>query len=176
MMQVFLRKGIVLLAIGLLTACSNSDGQSVVFEKQSDEEGEGLQAVKDIKGYDTISVFFNSELPIDEKSAGFFVNNLSDECYCINTLEELKKMYSGDHQIPEIDFKNYTLIIGQHIMPCSGYMIEKQEIVLRDNNPVLNLTVHNKYEYKPALLTPLYFWGVYTKLYKSNVDVNLIIL
>ena len=158
------------------TFFSETNNWKLIIYYDETSRGDVLKPVKEIKGYDTISDFFNSELPIDVHSAGFFVNHDKDECYVINTLEGLKSIYSGGNQIPKIDFEKYTLIIGQHIMPASGYIIEKQEMVLRDNIPVLNLIVNNKYEYKPTLYTPLYFWGVYPKLYKSNVDVNIIIL
>lgn len=157
----------ILLSTSIFYACSHQ-GET--------NRSDILKPVIEIKGYNTISDFFNSELPVDANSASFFVNSEKDECYVINTLEGLKSIYNGDHQIPEIDFEKYTLIIGQHIMSASGYIIEKQEVVLRDNDSVLNIFVNNKYEYKPSLYTPLYFWGVYPKLYKFNVDVNIIIL
>ncbi len=163
-----------LLSLGMFCACSNSD--------EMNSGSAGILPISEEDGHTTISDFFNSELPSDTYSKGFFtVSNQKieeDICKVINSREELQAIYSGDKVLPEIDFQRYTLIIGQRMMPALGYRLIKQELITNtmDNNPVLNLYVNNIYEYKPAMIAPLYFWGIYSKREITNIKINIVML
>ena len=162
----------LVLSFRLFSACSNSDEMNI--------DSAGILPISEEDGHTTISDFFNSELPSDTYSESFFVvsNQKIEEdiCKVINSGEELQTIYSGDKVLPEIDFQRYTLVMGQTIMPAHGYRLVKQELITNalDFSPVLNLYVNNIYEYKPAAIAPLYFWGIYPKMDISYIKINVI--
>lgn len=61
-------------------------------------------------------------------------------------------------------------------MPEGGYKCVKQELfnTTMDSTPVLNLYVEDTYEYNPCVITPLYFWGLYSKMHISNITINIV--
>ena len=162
----------VLVSFGMFSACSNSD--------EMNSGSAGILPISEEDGHTTISDFFNSELPSDTDSKSFFIvsNQKIEEdiCKVINSREELQAIYSGDKVLPEIDFQCYTLVIGQTMMPALGYRLVKQELITNamDQSSVLNLYVKNIYEYKPAMIAPLYFWGIYPKMDLSVIKINVI--
>ena len=160
----------LLLSLGMFYACSNEDETVNVYVPI--EEGED---------YAAIANFFNLELSSDIYSQGFFVDsqnstNVGEEvCKIINSRKELKDIYSGDKDLPEIDFTKYTLIVGYIIMPDLGNNCVRQELVYTTTNssPVLNLYVKNENEYKPTVISTLYFWGLYPKMQHSKISVTI---
>jgi len=175
----------VLLSFGILSACSNDDEFDNSTNDSSQEDSKDtkkvLNPIEEGDGFAAIFEFFNSEMPFSTYSKSFFVSypqneNVGEEvCKIINSTKELESIYSGDKDLPEIDFQQYTLVIGQIIMPAGGYKCVKQELVniTRDSSHVLNLYVENIYEYKPCVITPLYFWGLYPKIHLSNITINI---
>ena len=120
----------------------------------------------------------NSELPIGKRSTSFFVDSDQDECYVINSPEELKSIYKGDKEIPNIDFERWTLVIGQLVAPNAFYPVLKQDLMFNDNKCHLTLYVPNlegkdlnglncRTEY-------LYFWGLYRKFNTESISVGYI--
>jgi hypothetical protein len=167
---------IILIALGIFSACDNQEE----LNTRSSDDVVNITPIEPEEGYAEISAFFDSELPFDTYSKGFFVGSnehSGDEvCKIINSKKELEDLYSGDKDIPEIDFQHYSLIIGQRIMPDLGNRCIKQELVYTtiDKISILNLYVENLYEYKPCMIAPLYFWGLYPKLNLLNIKINII--
>lgn len=179
----------MLLSLGLFSACSSDDESENVTNDFSGEEIKDSD-VKSISPeeagdrYAEISAFFNSEMPFSTYSKSFFVGypkneNVGEEvCKIVNSRKELEDIYSGEKELPEIDFQQYTLVIGMITMPALGYKCVRQELVYvtTDSSPVLNLYVEDLYEYNPCMVSPLYFWGLYPKMYLSNIKTNIIML
>ena len=113
--------------------------------------------------------FFNQELPLEESSESFFVGSDKDECYVINSLEELKSIYSGEREIPYIDFDKYTLVIGQKVMPDFYHPEYKQDLEFRNHRCDLNLYVP---DYDPGFksIQHFYYWAFYPKFNTEGIN------
>ena len=125
-----------------------------------------------------ISEFFDKELPKGMHSDGFFVDSDQDECYVINSPEELSSLYKGDMEIPEIDFEQYTLVLGQLVEPDAFDPVLKQDIEFHDNRCHLTLYVPNLEKvnlngsyYKTQYL---YHWALYPKFNTEGISVGFI--
>lgn len=126
----------------------------------------------------TISRFFNKELPKGQCSNSIFVDSDHDECYVINSLEELKNIYCGDREIPYIDFEHYTLVIGQIVESGFYYPLLKQDLMFKDNRCHLTLYVPeldevnlNGDNYKTQYF---YHWALYPKFNTEGISVGFI--
>ena len=139
-----------------------------------------------------VETFFSTELPELHQRSGdtggtksFFYNpdlyggeNIYKNIICvINSRQELSDIYLGEKELPEIDFDNYTLILGQQIMPYLGFYVGKKELVKGEDALILNL--HARHDSRsdenlPTMLQILYFWGLYPKQIQKNITVNVI--
>ena len=187
----------ILLSAGMFCACSNDDEMNV------NGGGELLQipdstlipddgvVLSPINFWNEDDIIWNTELypklnpilgniedelPLLGQSKGFFVGSEKSECYVINSLEELKSIYTGDLEMPETGFfEQYTLVIGQEFMPDCNYPVYKQDLMFNDHKCHLTLYVPD-YEidsgYKP--LQHLYYFGVYPKFYTEDISVGII--
>lgn len=113
--------------------------------------------------------FFNKELPLEKRSESFFVGSDKDECYVINSIEELKSIYCGEKEIPYIDFDKYTLVIGQKVMPDFYHPEYKQELEFRNHRCDLNLYVP---DYDPGFkaIQHFYYWAFYPKFNTEGIN------
>lgn len=182
----------LLLILGLFSACSNDgvvdngmyvneDGEMVPIPIP--EDGEVVKAIElpnrrlwteESHKVNLLCSFFNEGLPIGARSNSFFVGSDKDECYVINSLNELKSIYCGNEEIPELlNFNKYTLVIGQKVNPTVFYPVLSQELEFFDKKCVLNLHV-------PALTAenttglPLYYWALYPKLKTEDISVKFV--
>lgn len=182
----------LLLTLGLFSACSNDgvvdngmyvneDGEMVPIPIP--EDGEVVKAIElpnrrlwteESHKVNLLCSFFNEGLPIGARSNSFFVGSDKDECYVINSLNELKSIYCGNEEIPELlNFNKYTLVIGQKVNPTVFYPVLSQELEFFDKKCVLNLHV-------PALTAenttglPLYYWALYPKLKTEDISVKFV--
>ena len=113
--------------------------------------------------------FFNQELPLEESSESFFVGSDKDECYVINSLEELKSIYCGEREIPYIDFDKYTLVIGQKVMPDFYHPVYKQELKFLNHRCDLNLYVPD-YDLGFKAIQHFYYWAFYPKFNTEGIN------
>ena len=182
----------ILLSIGMFFACSSDDemnanggGGLVQFSDSTliPDDGVVLSPVTlhDEMGFCAttedllICDFFNYQLPIGKRSKGFFVDSDKNECYVINSLDELANIYKGDIPIPEIDFEKYTLVIGQEVMPDFYYPEYKQDLMFNEHKCHLTLYVPDfEFDtgYKP--LQQFYYWSLYPKFSTEGVSVGFI--
>ena len=122
--------------------------------------------------------FFNDALPQDESSNCFFttLDPLKDTCYVINSHKELSELYSGEKNLPIIDFDKYTLILGK-TMESAGYAIEGHNIEITDNILIITLTIKQLEGSYTQQFVPCYYWGLYKKLpfkeYSVKKEYNL---
>ena len=169
--------------IGTVSVSCSSDNDDTTNGKGSPEqteEGAIFPAVINADNY--ISQFFAAERPSSDtsKSKSFFLDSKgsasTENIVCIiNSQDDLKAQYSGNMSLPNIDFANYTLIIGQQRMGSLGWDVTKQLLLVNGDKATLNLHVTNRNEYQPDMFMTLYYWGLYPKQ-KDNIllTVNVV--
>jgi len=86
-----------------------------------------------------------------------------DICLMINTMEEFRDAYEGTGDLPEIDFDNYTLIIGANWAARTGVYISNPKFI-----ESCTLTFYAEFRrlddgHFPTMCH-LYHWGIYPKL------------
>ena len=162
---------IMLLAIGLLSACSNTDDS-----KANDNFTGELTPARNVVGFSNISEFFNSEFNSHSRSKSFFTESENDICMIINDKEELSCNYTGKRTLPEIDFQNYTLVIGQKVLDDRYHPLIRQELVVVKGQLDIKLYVPEPDEKMIYHKEPqyLYFWGIYPKFKVKKASINLI--
>ena len=158
---------LMLFASACIVGCSSDDDES-----NSNENTVMPVNVTD----DYTCYFFNAEWPDGKYSETFFTDAFSEGgeeqnvAYVINSRQELANVYTGERDLPEIDFGKYTLIIGQQILPCLGHYLVKKDLVEKDGL-YLYLYVKNDNENLPTALQRLYYWGLYPKLSQEKITV-----
>lgn len=162
------------------TCCSddNDDPKSpdTPIEKTKNIDGMVITIPGDKSNYDALYDFFNKELPlmsVSRQSNTFLFDNLSDICYYINSYDDLRSVYTGKEQLPVIDFESYTLIVGQK---CSNNMydsLDKQSFYEKDGNYILDLFFTS--EIIHPMIVYYNYWGLYPKLGKKEINVNIIL-
>ena len=80
---------------------------------------------------------------------------------------------SGDASFPDIDFDNYTLIVGQEIMPKAFYSVLRQELYSAEDKLILYVYVP-QIESGYAMIQHLFYWGLFPKMHSSNISVKII--
>lgn len=187
----------MLLTLGMFSACSNDGEMDVIGGGEFlitdsaliPDDGVVLKPYEFLNEHRTFKVegesliydFFNEingELPKGKRSNSFFVGSDKDECHVINSLEELKRIYRGDKEIPKIDFERYTLVLGQMINPDAFYPVLRQELKFNDNKchltlyvPELNEVNLNGVSYKTQYL---YYWALYPKFNTAGITVGYV--
>ena len=97
-----------------------------------------------------------------------------DVCYIINSMEELRAVYKGTEDLPEIDFTDRTLVVGKVVAGTSGYYVASKELKNVGND--VNISVHLELYYDPLdpnyasfeVLTDCFYWGVYPKFFADS--------
>lgn len=168
----------MLLCLGMFSACSNNDEMNVngdVDLTLLPEDGTILTPIeeKDIEGYEAISIFFSAEMPIGSRSNSFFVDSNLDECAVINNLQELRNVYRGNQEIPNIDFGRYTLVLGQMVEPDAYYPVLRKNLEFRDNKCQQNLYIP-KLEGEYTIAQPLYYWALYSKFRTEGISTKIV--
>lgn len=160
---------------GLTAACS------------SDDEKETL--IPQLECAASVTSFFDNILPLnanDHIAYGFFIfpeYTRNDVCYVIDSMDELKNLYSEKHgpELPElnIDFGTNTLIVGQARATSENILPgRKLRQSLYDENA--HYVLYLDYEgvdrnYIVELNDPglVYYWGIYPKLHSKEVIVKV---
>ena len=89
-------------------------------------------------------------------------------------MDEFREIFPCDAtELPEIDFSSCTLIIGMHAAPTNSHRVIEHSIIVGTKEMILNLFVEFPESNYPAG-SQLYFWGLYSKLPKKSVNVNVI--
>lgn len=137
-------------------------------------DGKIIPVPGDNNNFDDLYDFFNKELPLTSWSgynSTFLLDN-SETCYFINCYDDLKAIYTGKEQMPSIDFESYTLIVGQKLSSNVYQNLDKQAFYERDGITYLDLFFSSDI----VLPTLVYFnyWGLYPKMSKRDINVNII--
>ncbi len=91
----------------------------------------------------------------------------------IHSVEDLKAIMFSPVELPAIDFSNYSLIIGQHIVLSTSFYVLDQNLDVGSEKVTLNLTLKVP-EACYLGLSRQYYWGLYPKLSGTDIDVNVI--
>jgi hypothetical protein len=163
-----------LLILGSFCACSSSDeidtGSSDRLVDLTSIEKDSASAISDFFKIEFGS-YMKQQKPFDFKS------NLSNEenpCIIINNEEEFKEAYTGDLNLPYIDFSKYTLVIGK-IYLSAGTFINDMSIRQIDNNKVtlaINCIIDSKGSYISVDYYE-YYWKLFPKFHASEIMVKI---
>lgn len=157
----------VIVAATWLCACSSDND-----DDDNDFDVFNPNAIQPIMKEGAVVDFFNSEF-----YKSFFDDEFRDldhHVYVINSRQELADIYFGEKELPAIDFDKYTLIIGQHMMPCLGFYITKKELVPNEDGLQLTIYARNDGEILSLMIQRLFFWGLYPKLSQTTITVKAI--
>ena len=165
----------MLLSLGMFSACSSSDE----IDNESDVLN-NLTSIDEGDSFVVLSDFFKTTFATEGEEAFDFKNNLSNEenpCIAINNEEDFKEAYTGDLNLPAIDFSKYTLIIGK-IYLSAGTFIDNMSI--KQTNPAkTTLYINCIIDTTPGGgYIGIMYWGYYWKLFpkfnasKINVEIN----
>ncbi len=138
--------------------------------------------VSPVSAPDYISAFFEEHLPKHSQSfyqADFKFSDREfseNECFLINSKSEFKAVIADGVQVPDIDFKRYSLIIGQCVLGDPGYTLREQVIDLESDEMVLQLEYIKVDGVVPCVITNFYFWGLYPKLPDLPLEVEMDII
>ena len=129
---------------------------------------EGYTVISPVPVSEDVKAFFDEALPYlpalpIELSPFSFQSNANSEFYVINNEKELQNIYKGEKTLPQLDFENNTLIIGQLLMPRESFHLEAIYIrVYGDGNVLTIQTWEPPYQY--SALYHMYFWGIFPKM------------
>ena len=179
-----------LLITAALAACSsdyddppeqpNSHQNEVSVDSVDITQDEG--ASKDYTVISTVPVseevkaFFDEALPYLpdlhlEVSPFSFQSNANSEFYVINNEKELQNIYKGEKTLPQLDFENNTLIIGQLPMSGGSFLEAIYIRVYGDGNVLTIQTWEPPYRY--SALYHMFFWGIFPKMLEE-IDKNIL--
>ena len=113
--------------------------------------------------------FFKRSLPMNPYLYGqvdCFLSNIpygKDTCFVINTMDEFQQIYACTGDLPKIDFKQFTLVIGKHIVYSNVTLLINQKII---ENSVLTLLIlkNSLHIYGQENIYARYYWAIYPKL------------
>lgn len=130
---------------------------------------------------DPLAVFFRDELhsPYWDGQGNeiktFFEQGEWDDksCLMINSRQEFQDAYMGTKELPDVDFSNYTLIIGRVWGNDTSYKLNSVLLTdMTENYELETKMLH--YVDRLALLTAviIYYWRLYPKLEKKDIIVK----
>ena len=130
----------ILLAAMAFVACSDDEEVKVINENEISQiaEKDMGTGVKEFFEAEMTSYSYNT-LPfaLPDKEPGEFYDVWAQ---VINSQEELASLYTGDKNLPNIDFSKYSLILGYAMGANTGYTLNK--IVLENSEESLLLSVY----------------------------------
>lgn len=154
---------------GILVSCSVAD---------IPDDG----VISPVSAPDNVSDFFEEHLPdhsqfLSRADFKFSDREFSEtECFLINSMSEFKAVAADGLEVPDIDFRKYSLIIGQCVLGDPGYALLEQTVSLQDDEMVLKLEYIKVDGFVPCVITNFYFWGLYPKLPDLPLEVDLDII
>lgn len=167
---------------GMLTACSSDDESKDTIAAVRGGEVSGYTNSTDVDPSDQVAVFFNEELGAVYNSdtsvyKSFFTYEEKDlgvdGCLVINNRQEFEDAYMGTKDLPNVDFDNYTLIIGRTWGRDSSYKLH--DVSLRDTGTSYQLEINILHAKASVVLYVYYdiqFWRLYPKLASKPVSLK----
>ncbi|MDR2894384.1 MAG: hypothetical protein LBU97_02850 [Alistipes sp.] len=154
-------------AAAIVTACGDKEPEK--------EPGQNLEGeILPLPTSEEVTAWFEKYLPpvSGVESEIFFVDDDEGKCLMINSIEELKAIMRTSVELPAIDFKNNTLIIGQQVVPTTSFSVLRQNLDVGSKKITLDLTAKVP-EASYQGFSCLYYWGIYQKLIDAPIEVNV---
>ena len=151
---------LILLAAMAFAACGDDNSQEANIDKEVPEE----------VAMQRIEAFFENAFSKNWGMDSFAFTYRHNEICVINSREELAAIYTGEEDIPDIDFSKYTLLIGHVITPDTGHTISRLELTEKDGQKTLYVYVH-EWDSGLTVITPVLYWGLYPKFPQHQVNV-----
>lgn len=123
--------------------------------------------------YAAINDFFKFNYPQGDEYKCFFGESDKSQCLLFNKKEDIDIHFSGNASFPDIDFDNYTLIVGQEIMPEAFHSVLHQKLYYVEDKLKLYVYVP-QIEGGYAMIQHLFYWGLFPKMHSSNISVKII--
>lgn len=145
-------------------------------------QGEGVAkdytVISPVPVSEEVKAFFDEALPYLpdlhlEVSPFSFQSNANSEFYVINNEKELQNIYKGEKTLPQLDFENNTLIIGQLPMSGGSFLEAIYIRVYGDGNVLTIQTWEPPYRY--SALYHMFFWGIFPKMLEE-IDKNILLI
>ena len=127
---------------------------------------------------EAMNTFFDSTLASGMSVLeGFFESSSlsynQDTCFLVNSSAELERLYTGDKELPEIDFGKNTLLIGR-FMETAGLKVVGQTVDVSDESIVITLMVdHDDGDAYIAAMVNYYFWALYDKVTNKKTVIKI---
>lgn len=102
-----------------------------------------------------------------------FEEKLADTCYVINDQAQLAALYTGEMNIPSVDFAKYTLILGRAYMSSSAESLVYHDISADATPKVLNMYIEAGHLGLQAIYLE-YYWGLYPKFEDEKLTLKRI--
>lgn len=102
---------------------------------------------------------FSSWEEFDKNSYGYTTPSI----VVINSSKELDEVYLGGKELPEIDYKKYTLVMGVLAAPTLSYWIESISLDVHSENLLMGFDVRG-WDSGFTAIARLGFWRLYPKL------------
>ena len=171
----------------MLAGCSSDDDYVTIDEVKGEHGGvvyDGYTQQK-VDESDPLSVFFGEELHnpywdgAGKEYKTFFEQGEwnNESILVINSREEFQKAYMGTKDLPNVDFNQYTLIIGRTWGSDGSYMLA--DIILKDKGANYELeTKLNHYVDRAATLAIqiIFYWRLYPKLAQKPIVPKRIVI
>lgn len=189
----------VLLSLGMFSACSDDDEITDVIEgeqstEDSDNDQEGL-IIKSCGGgvvydgwgkpevdtSDPLAVFFRDELHdpywdgVGNVYMTFFgqVSWDDESCLVINSNQEFQHAYMGTKELPDVDFNEYTLIIGRTWGNDSSYKLGDVILTNKGDNYELETKLLHYVDWGAYMsIVDIYYWRLYPKLKDKSIVIK----
>ena len=138
-------------------------------------------AYQQIDETNPLSVFFGAELhqprwdQYGNVDKSFFEQGEWDDesVLVINSREEFQKAYMGTKELPDVDFNQFTLVIGRTWGNDSSYGLNN--VVLRDMGFTYELETqlfHNTNRVGFAAIQTIFYWRLYSKLSEKAMIIK----
>ena len=124
---------------------------------------------------DDVKAFFDEALPyfpIGYPTFAFAIDTYDSRFFVINNEEQLSDVYIGEKPLPQLDFENYTLIIGRQCLGGGPDYLDSVYLQVSDNSCVLTIHVSEP-RWSYAAVYNMYFWGLFPKIEKE-IDKNIL--
>ena len=148
---------------------------SVIPPVQTLEDG-GILPVEVVP--EKLSSFFASVFVYSshEYDMGFGLKD-EDDCIVINSMEEFFALApSGTDKNIEIDFDNYSLMIGRHVAKSLMLEIKSQAVYIGENDMIFKVVYEDCDDVESSVTMYYNFWGLYHKLPEKDVKLEVTVL
>ena len=164
----------MLLSLVIFNACSNDDESEKTFSNDVaflNPIDEGLIIVP-------FSDFFKKSFDMGGNLPFSFRKSISNEkkspCIILNSKKDVEEAYTGDLNIPDMDFSNYTLIIGK--IPVSAGTFINDMVKRKSFTNKATLAISCVIDGKGAYITAMvdaYYWKLFPKFHASKIKVEV---